>query len=78
MAKQPKKTPEKDKMPATATPARAGQKALGVFIDERLAARLKRFVDSTRPKPSKTSVVEAALEEYLDTHGAPPADAGED
>jgi predicted transcriptional regulator len=42
-----------------------------VYIDDQLAARLERFVLRTRPRPSKTSVIEAALEAYLDAHEPP-------
>jgi hypothetical protein len=51
------------------TPPRAGQKALGVYIDEKLADALAAYIRDTRPKPSKTSVIELALEKLLTDAG---------
>jgi hypothetical protein len=64
--KPKRKEPE---MPATSSPPRPGQRALGVYIDDKLAAALSAYLGSTRPKTSKTAVVEVALEEFLAGRG---------
>ncbi len=48
------------------TRPREGQTAIGMYIDDSLADRLAAYIERTRPRPSKTSVVEAALEAFLD------------
>lgn len=47
------------------------RKPVTVRIDERLLARLDRFAERQRPRVSRTAVVEAAVEKWLDEHEAP-------
>ena len=69
MAGKPKK-PKDDAVPPAANVER--QRALGVNIDEKLALALDDYIRKSRPKPTKTAVVEAALEDFLRAHDALP------
>ena len=48
-------------------------------MPEKLQAALEAFIDRTSPKPGKSAVMRAALEEYLAKHNLwPPAGEGEE
>ena len=48
-----------------------------VHVDDETAERLERFRDQQAFEPSKSQVIRAALEEYLDAHlnGSEPAES---
>ncbi len=54
-------------------------KAINVWIDSHLWEALRVYLLSQRPKPSTTSVVETALEDFLRARGYyPPPEVVED
>lgn len=66
------------KKPVQATSNRTG-KPVNVWIEPALYAALKSYLDSQRPRPTTTSAVEVALEDFLRTKGFwPPADTPEE
>ncbi len=51
---------------------------LNVWIRVGIIRQLEAYLASLRPKPTKTEVVEVALEDFLKSHGFwPPADVAE-
>ncbi len=54
-------------------PERSGVN-INIWVDERLAAALARYLRESKPAPSKTAAMEAALEMFLESVGYwPPA-----
>ena len=66
----PKKA-EEPKMPVAGSPPRPGQKSVQIWMDEELHKALESFCAPrrTRPKLSKTGVIETALKIYLAGQG---------
>jgi hypothetical protein len=46
--------------------------AVNVWIDPSLYAAFEAYLESKRPRPTKTSVVEVALDDFLRKEGFPP------
>jgi hypothetical protein len=67
----PRKKPEPEKR------QRTGQ-SLSLWINDQLADAFKAYLDSTRPRVSKTSALEQALEDFLRSKGFWPFEKGED
>lgn len=67
------------KKPVSATTANRTGKAVNAWINPDLHASLQAYLDAQRPKPTLTSVIEVAIEDFLRAQGfRPPADAEED
>jgi hypothetical protein len=50
---------------------------LAFHLDQALLEALERYIATTRPRPTTTAVLVAALEEYLASRGEwPPAEEG--
>ena len=64
---------KKPPVPAAATPTNRTGKPVNVWIDPALHDALRAYLDSQRPRPTTTSVVEVALEDFLRTKGFWPA-----
>ncbi len=44
---------------------------LNVYVNKRLGLAIKRFIATTKPRPTKTSAVELAIEKLLESEGIP-------
>lgn len=81
---EPKKPRRLPSLPTPAEPSpqseekgqRSG-KALNVWIDDDIYTAFENFRKSQLAEPTKTSVVEAALKEFLRKHGHYPLNSGE-
>jgi hypothetical protein len=61
---------------ATDEKKRTGR-AINVWIDDALFAALQKYINSLRPRPTTTSVVEMALEDLLRAQHLWPSEAKE-
>lgn len=73
MSKRKKPDGEKKPMNAAVPQTRTG-KPIRCWIDEELGKALDRFVNSHKFKPSITSVVELAIQEFLEQQGFWPSE----
>jgi hypothetical protein len=58
--------------PADPPKTQRSGRALGLYISDQLADALDAYIASTRPRVSKTSALEVALEEFLRARGFLP------
>lgn len=60
-----------EKKPSRRRSARTGA-SLSIWLSGPLMAALESFIHQSRPHPTKTSVIEAALEDFLAARGLWP------
>lgn len=58
-------------------PARTG-KSLGVYVDTELSEAFGRYIEQSRPRTTRTAVIEMLLEQFLTEKGFWPAEEPEE